>query len=604
MRSFCASALLVALFAPKLAMSEIRQGGTQGWELRSVSLSELSKLGLATGPSDRRPIFQSIHGGPPRGGPNFQQVQILGYVSGAGPGQRGPRSFHGANIPLENLFARAQVHRGPPGLPIEAPISRGPQILGAPGLSNLRLPPGWQAIQIDANQFKSIASGKPIDIPGLGNGPVHISSQFAQNIASPSGHAPGPQDAAVSELPNNKLEIPQHAQTFQHGPFRFAHVSEEVQLIGQNGQKTIEVPVGTGHDQIKQVVQQQSEPQSSSVPAAEGGINIPGGLPAAIQQFLKDNTPQFQLQDDEEQKQAEQQVQSVPQHQHQSHQHQSHQHQQEAQQHVQGPPQHLQQAQHVQQEQHHPQERVHFPQQQIHSQHVQQQAPQPVVRVQPAESPISNIPPGWKVIRVTAEQLAAYQRGGPAPWLQHQQQQQPNRHRHIPQQVQHQEQNRPHFHQSHPDGPRGFPGQAESYQGPPAQAPPVRLPPRANVKVVYLPFNSVKTAQHQQPLYREERQEARRQQAWQPPSMEHGQWKAITPSFIQASNGPWKQQPESSNGGPAYATSERYHHRGNHIEEHRHEHPPNGQHHQQHHHQHENQRVQGVVTRENAGKWY
>lgn len=89
------------------------------------------------------------------------------------------------------------------------------------------------------------------------------------------------------QLPNNKLELPQNAPTFQHGPFRFAHVSEEVQLIGQNGQKTIEVPVGTGHEQIKQVVQQQAEPQGNTVPASEGGNVIPGGLPAAIQQFLK-----------------------------------------------------------------------------------------------------------------------------------------------------------------------------------------------------------------------------------------------------------------------------------------------------------------------------
>ena len=210
------------------------------------------------------------------------------YVAANGPGPRGPRSFHGANIPLENLFARAQVHRGPPGpAALEAPIVRGSQIHGGSALGNLRLPPGWQAIQIDANQFKSIASGKPIDIPGLGSGPVHISSQFAQSLSSPAGHVTPQSAPVVSELPNNKLEIPQHAQTFQHGPFRFAHISEEVQLIGQNGQKTIEVPVGTGHDQIKQVVQQQAEPQGSSVPAAEGGISIPGGLPAAIQQFLK-----------------------------------------------------------------------------------------------------------------------------------------------------------------------------------------------------------------------------------------------------------------------------------------------------------------------------
>lgn len=226
-----------------------------------------------------------------------------GRIAGGGPGPRGPRGFPGANIPLDNLFASAQIHRRPQAPPQLGPPQGPPE--SAPGLNGLRLPPGWQAIQIDANQFSSIASGKPVNIPGLGSGAVQIDQSQQQHFNQ--GGLQGPQGiqvlqggpgqgsqqgpAQVLQLPNNKLEIPQNAQTYQHGPFRFAHVSEEVQLIGQNGQKTIEVPVGTGHEQIKQVVQQQSQPQPNPVPAAEGGSIIPGGLPAAIQQFLKVSLP-------------------------------------------------------------------------------------------------------------------------------------------------------------------------------------------------------------------------------------------------------------------------------------------------------------------------
>lgn len=79
---FRASGLFLALMAPVMAIPELQQGGTQGWELRSVSLNELSRLGLATGPSNRRPIFQNIDGGRSRGHhdgppPRFQQVHLL-----------------------------------------------------------------------------------------------------------------------------------------------------------------------------------------------------------------------------------------------------------------------------------------------------------------------------------------------------------------------------------------------------------------------------------------------------------------------------------------------------------------------------------------------
>lgn len=220
-------------------------------------------------------------------------------------GPRGPRVFPGTNIRLDNLFASAQIHRRPQG-PLPLGPSGGPE--PSPNLSGLRLPPGWQAIQIDANQFSSIASGKPVNIPGLSAGavqtdtsqPQHFNQeklQGSQGIRLLRGDPSqgGQQGPPVLQLPNNKLEIPQNMPTYQHGPFRFAHVSEEVQLIGQNGQKTIEVPVGTGHEQIKQAVQQQSEPQTNPVPASEGGSIIPGGLPAAIHQFLKVRPIRFLL---------------------------------------------------------------------------------------------------------------------------------------------------------------------------------------------------------------------------------------------------------------------------------------------------------------------